>query len=223
MKISSLSTLALMVSLSPLVACAQPDTNNNPKAENPANRAPRGERPDANASPEARLKWFIKRQFGQLGADDATQETLVTFTQNELKARQDLQEKGQPLQVALRAGALSDTQIAALLNAYQVALEDEKTRRDQAIAALDKSIDFKKSPKIEAALTIAGLIGDGPMLNMGGGMGRIMMGGQNGRGQNGNANGRGDGNANGNANRNERRNNRETPAPAPAADPAQGV
>lgn len=191
MKISLLiPALTLVMSLAPLgaMAVAQPDTNNAPKAENPANRAPRGMRPDANVTPEQRLKWFVKRQFAALGADDATQETLATFVQSEMKARQELTEKSQPLQTALRAEALTDVQVAALLNTYQGALEDEKTRHAKAVVELQKTVDLKKLPKIEAALTLFGVIGDGPMVSMG----RGMMGGGRGNNRgNGNANGRG--------------------------------
>ena len=209
---NSLSPWTLLLCLAPLgvVAHAQPDTNNAPKAENPANRAPRL-RPNANMTPEERQKWLLKRQFSLLGADDATQETLAAFIQKELAARQNLAEKALPLQTALREGALSDSQVAALLNTYQVALEDEKTRRTQVLAALNKAIDFKKVPKIEAALTVAGLIGDGPTLVLGGLMGRGLMGRGGGipgaRGQNGP--GRGNENRNRNGNR-----NRPNPAPA---------
>lgn len=142
---------------------AQPDINNAPKAENPANRAPRRARPDPNLTPEERLKWNLKREFSRLGADEATQEILLIFVQNERKARQELAEKSRPLQSALRAGALSDRQIAGLLNAYQVALEDEKSRRAAAIAKLEKTVDLQKSPKIDASLTLGGWIGDGPI------------------------------------------------------------
>ncbi len=193
----------MLLTLAPLglVAHAQPNTNNAPKADNPANRAPRGLR-DPNMAPADLMKLLIKRQFSQLGADAAMQDILVAFVQGETKARQDLAKQGQPLQQALRAAALTDTQVTALLNSYQVALEDEKTRHVKAVADLQKAIDFKKYPKIEAALTLSGMIGDGPTLNIGGGLGRALAGGMGGRGQNGLGGGR--------------NNRRATPANPPA-------
>ncbi len=182
MKLSPSTSLALLLSLSPLCATAhaQPDTANAPKADNPANRTPRRQ-----MTPEQRMQLIIKAQFARMGANDAAQTALATFVQSELQARQLLAEKAQPLQTALRAEALSDTQIAALLNTYQAALEDDKTRHLKAVAELEKAVDLKKLPKIEATLVLLGVLGDGPPVNFGGRRGTIggAFGGGIGRGQ----------------------------------------
>lgn len=229
MKISLRPSAALWLSLSSLCACAQaqPDVGNAPKADNPANRTPRRLQIDPNLTPEQRMQALFKFQFARLGASEAAQTALAAFIGSELQARQDLAEKAAPLQTALRAEALTDTQVAALLNTYQVALEDDKTRHLKAIAELEKAVDLKKAPKIEATLILLGVIGDGPALNIGGmgGGRRGMFGGQGFGGGFGGAfgGGQGAGRGQGRANRNNGNNGNNPNANNPNNVPVQGA
>ena len=147
---------------------AQPDPNNAPKADNPNNRAPRANR--AQLTPEERQarrdeqrKTYMKRQLERVGVTDEAQQNAVTqYIDGETKASQDLQESSGALSQALRADAISDTQVAALLNTYNVAIDDDRARRKAAQKKLAESVDLLKTPRLEAFLTLMGLYGDGP-------------------------------------------------------------
>jgi hypothetical protein len=145
-------TLALTPFFS-AVSSAQPDINNAPKAENPANRPPRRE-----LTPEQRLRLLI-RSVGI--TDTARQQALITYIEGEAKERTTLMAKGRQLQIGLR-GALTDTQVAGLLNEYQGAVEEDQERRLKAQAQLKKTVDVAKLPKVESLLTLMGIYGTGP-------------------------------------------------------------
>ena len=161
-----------LVPLFPCAAQAQPNVDNGAKADNPTNRAARPDR--ANRAPDQRVGERLRRQLEQGGVTDAaTQDKLLTYVAGEVKARAALLEKAHQLQTGLRGGVLSDTQAAALLNAYQGAIEEDKTRRSKAEDELKKALDFSKMPKVEALLTLLGLYGDGPaLMGANGGNGR---------------------------------------------------
>ena len=172
------AALAATLILAP-VAKAQPDPNNAPKADNPDNRAPRANRPqltpeERQARRDEQRKQFMKRQLERVGVTDEAQQTAVTqYIEGETKASQDLQESGRALGQALRADAISDTQVAALLNTYNVAIDDDRARRKAAQKKLGESVDLLKAPRLEAYLTLMGLYGDGPRAgNFGGGNNR---------------------------------------------------
>lgn len=169
---SALAPLALMPS-----AMAQPDLNQAPKATNPVNRA---RNPQRDLTPEQRMALFddptqlrgfnrrnLRAQLERVNVRDAlSQEALLLFVETAMNARETLTESARELQRALRTDALSETQVAVQLNAYQAALEDERERRETALTALKKQLDLSKNPRLEAMLTLMGALGDGP--NMGG-------------------------------------------------------
>lgn len=163
-------------------AQAQPDLNNAPKGDNPAPR----ERPNRNnlrnnrgnnlQGPEQNLR----RLMTQAGiGEGATQDAILEYVRTDLQARSSLREQGIKLIQALRAGAVTDEQMAALVADYRAAQQAEKSRREQAEAELDAKINYSKNPRLEAMLLLAGVIGEGGGLMMppgfggrGGGPGR---------------------------------------------------
>jgi hypothetical protein len=177
---ASLVALALAPTLGISAAQAQPDVNNGAKADNPINR-PVG----VQMTPAQRLRQRTQMQLQALGVvDTATQGKLLDYIDTENTARSTLLEKAQQLQQGLRGNALSDAQVAALLNDYQAAVEDDKARRAKAEDGLKKDYDLAKNPKVEAMLVLLGVYGDGPSLSNGSGMAALMM-------RNGGAGGRG--------------------------------
>ena len=146
--------LAALLIATPLVAQAQPDPNNGPKAENPENRRP-------NDRTKA-IENLFRRQLEGIGVvETAQQDTTLAFLKGEFEARGEVMQKGSKLAQALRGNALTEPQIAALLNEYQVALEDEKVRREKAQADFKAKLDYTKTPKLEAWLVVMGAVGDG--------------------------------------------------------------
>lgn len=184
-----LSTLALLAL--PLVASAQPDPNNAPKGNNPVNRPVRGGRIQ-NMTPE-QLKTFmgarIKTQLAQTNVtDEKQQDAVVTYILGEMDSRQKLMDATNALQTGIRNAETTDAQVAGLLNDYRAAADDDKARHQKALDTLKVAVDVTQFPRLEAMLTLAGLLGDAPAGgNMMGGamMGMIGGFGGGGRAQNG--------------------------------------
>lgn len=157
--------LVALLLATPLVAHAQPDPNNGAKAENPENRP-------AGANREKAMETFLRRQLEGIGVTEtAQQDATMAYLKEEFEARSKVSQKGGKLAQALRGDALTDAQIVGLLNEYQVALEDEKVRRQKAQTKFKAKLDYTKTPKLEAWLVVLGAVGDGqPMMlgNLGG-------------------------------------------------------
>lgn len=165
----SLRALVVATALLAPIAHAQPDANNAPKADNPQNRPAgngNGKRPNRpQMTPEerqAQMEKYLKSQLERVGVTDDAQQTAVTdYIKGETEARNKLGESGQALATALRTDAVTDTQVAALLNTYNANIEDDKIRRVAAQKALNEKIDLLKFPRLEAFLTVMGYYGDG--------------------------------------------------------------
>jgi hypothetical protein len=152
-------------------AFAQPDPNNVPKVENPANRPVGGgrNRPQIQqldpAALQAMMQQRAKMQLQRAGITDVEQqEAILTYTQGEEEAETKLRQKGVELQRAIRTDTLSNAQLVALVNEYHVAIEDNKERHAKALSTLKETVDFSKNPRIEAFLLLTGLYGEGPVI-----------------------------------------------------------
>ncbi|MBW3636300.1 MAG: hypothetical protein KY445_07530 [Armatimonadetes bacterium] len=177
---AGLSMLALLPLFGLGAAQAQPNVENAPKAQNPTNRPARPPRLDRDAlarmTPEERMKQIMRLQLQRIGVtDDASQATLMSYIEGEVKAHVALAEQSRQLQTAMHGAAIPDTQIAGLLNNYQAAVEEDKARRAKAENDLRKVLDLSKMPKVEAMLTLTGFYGDAPSMMM---TGLMMMGGE---------------------------------------------
>ncbi len=163
MKINRFLPLALCA-LSLQAAHAQPDPNTVPKDRNPPNRPPRGG--GQNLTPEqqrVRIADGVRR--GLVGAnvtDQKQQDAVVSYVMDELGARRKLGESARTLATATRNNALSDAQVAGLLNDYVAAVQDDRTRHQKALATLKTAINVTQFPRLEASLTLFGLYNDAP-------------------------------------------------------------
>ena len=162
--------LAALLLAAPQVARAQPDPNNAPKATNPDNRPVRPDNRREPMTPEQRealMERYMRAQLERAGLiDQKQQDAALEYIQDELDAREDLQEESRALATAMRNTTLTDPQVAGLLNSYLVAVEDDRARRAKAQQKLSESLDVTKVPRLEAMLTLLGLWGDAP--NLGG-------------------------------------------------------
>ncbi len=175
MKRAHFFSLAALLALS-VVAGAQPDPNNAPKGDNPANHPVRA--PLTPEQLQARLLATYKRQLEAANVTDAKQqEAVIAYVTGELTSRQKLAEASRALQNALRTPAATDAQIAGLLNDLQGAASDDKARRQKAQDTLKATIDVTQFPRLEAGLTLLGLFGDVPVT--GGGFNNMLGGGDN--------------------------------------------
>lgn len=160
-----LSSLLVFLAVCSPAAWAQPDVNNAPKAVNPQNRRPADVTQRQKLAQEERVRNQLKR-FGSV--DDKQLDAVVVFVNGEMTARDTLVEKGTKLNQVLKNDALTTGQIAAALNDYQAALDDDKSRHDKAVMEMQKSVDLAKMPRVEAWLTLTGLVGNGPEVVMAG-------------------------------------------------------
>jgi len=202
MKITRFLPLALCA-LSLQAAHAQPDTNAVPKDRNPPNRPPRGG--GQNLTPEqqrARIADALRRQLvGANVTDQKQQDAVLSYVSDELTARRKLGESARTLATATRNDALSDAQVAGLLNDYVAAIQDDRTRHQKALDALKTSINVTQFPRLEATLTLFGLYNDAPFFGTGGFGGNNRG---NRQGGNNNANPKAGGNGNAGNNRDNR-------------------
>jgi hypothetical protein len=154
------------------LAWAQPDPNVAPKADNPPEnaRGNRGHRLDRQKQMEDRMRQML----AHVGVNDApTQDAVIAFVQADTEARRPLREQTMKLFQALNNGGVTDDQIQALVTDLRAAQEADKARREKAQADLDAQIHYKQTPRLEAVLLLAGIIGDGQNATMflGGGRG----------------------------------------------------
>ena len=173
------------------VAQAQPG-GNAPMGENPPNT----NRPNwRNMTPEQREAMMaqmreqaIRQGLTQLGFTQAeTQDALVEFVNAQEAATRPLQEKQRALMTALVNPATTNEQISVLTTEWTALATAEKTRRAQAIKDLDASISYSKNPRLNALLTVFGVLGDESSLSSP--FGAAMGGGRGGMGGPGGGNG----------------------------------
>jgi hypothetical protein len=150
-----------------------------------------------NMTPEQRQQMMtqmreqnVRRILTQANVTDtATADAVIAFSTAQADATRTLQEKSRALNDALRDPASTNEQIAPLLADYRTAVTAEKARRAQALTDLDAKVSYTKNARLDAALTLGGIIGDEASVVNGGGMGGGMgMGGRNRRGGQGQGN-----------------------------------
>lgn len=113
--------------------------------------------------------------------DKALQDAVIDFVNEQDQAGMTVQDKTRAVAEALRNPAVTDTQMATLLVEWRAAAQAEKTRRAEALKGLDAEIGYSKKPRLDALLSIGGIIGDeaslgGGMGGRGGGFGGMMGG-----------------------------------------------
>ena len=169
---STLAALAALLAVLITSAQAQPDPNNNPKEENPVNHpfgvpAAGGAVTVGATGQRTSMAERLRAQLVRIGVTDTNQQdSILTFVNSEIQARALVQAKGREFANSLRDDALDNTQVATLLNDYDASIDDDTTRHDKALAALKTKIDFPAHPKVEAFLTLLGLVGNGPSVLM---------------------------------------------------------
>jgi len=114
MKRAHLFSIATLLAL-PILATAQPDPNNVPKGDNPANRPVRV--PPTPEQIQQRMQAAFKRQLEAANVTDEKEQTaVIAYATGEFAARQKLADASRALQNALRTPDATDAQIAGLLN-----------------------------------------------------------------------------------------------------------
>ena len=159
--------LILMLTATGLtIGQAQPDPNNAAKGDNPPAAAPG---PDwAKMTPEQRkeaqvqmLKGIVVQGLNFAGFTDAKlQGTILDFMVAREKADQPVRDRAIKVAEALLAKDTSDKDMAILLADFRAEVDTARHRRKDQAAALDLAIGFSKNPKLDAFLSMMGLVGD---------------------------------------------------------------
>jgi hypothetical protein len=130
--------------------------------------------------------------------DKTLQDTVIAFSTTQDQAKQALRQNLSQLQQTVSAPATTDAQAATALGQFRSIVEAAKAQWSKDVQSLDALVGFSKKPKLEALLTVMGLIGDESAFIGGNGMGgpggmggRGGRGGMNGQGQGGQGGGRG--------------------------------
>ena len=172
-------------------AQAQPAPNNGGDANG---GAPNG---GQNMTPEQRAAAQQQRRdetlHGNLTTagftDKATQDAIVGYVDAYEGAKQKLRDTEEAKMVAgLRDKTTTDDQLTKLLTDFRTAAATLRDQRKAALVDLDGKIGYTKSPRLEAYLTMIGVVGDEASLlsEIGGGRGgRNGFGGRGARGGNG--------------------------------------
>lgn len=92
--------------------------------------------------------------------DASIQDAIVAFMEEQKQARRPLMEMAQRIAAQLRDETVSPTQISASLAQLRKASSDDKARYEKALDALDAKINFSTNPRLEAFLTLIGVMGD---------------------------------------------------------------
>lgn len=193
------SLMLMTLGLITLNAAAQPDLG-AAKGANPPNRTPgqlmRDMAPEQRRAQmqgrmtemlQERRAEMLRQSLTQGGFEDkATQDAVVEFANQQIKAALALREKASKVSEVAADKAATDAQISALLNDLHAAQVDEKGRRETAEKTLDAKINYSQKPRLEALLTSLNLIGEGSggLMNMMGGLtggrGMAVLGGRGG-------------------------------------------
>jgi hypothetical protein len=105
----------------------------------------------------------MQTTFKQAGLNDLElQDTIWQWLMDQEKARRDVRKAARKVYLGITPGgaALTDQQLEEAIADYQAAAEDEKARREIAVAELDKKIGFSTKPRLRALLMMNGYIGD---------------------------------------------------------------
>lgn len=121
-----------------------------------------------NATPEQRqqmIMGFMETQLRQqmTGAgfeDKALQDPIIAFWKAQETARQPLRDETDQLMDGLRNKTATNDEIGIMMRDVRDAVTEEKTRHDAAIKDLDTQVHYTKNPRLEAMITVMGLIGD---------------------------------------------------------------
>lgn len=147
--------LALGALLTALPAAAQPDPTNQTKADNPPVR-------EKNRDKRQQLDREQRLRLAMEGAGVTDKDAVaaaVSHAQDQDAARLPLQRLAANLASALNEETLTEAQLGTLLASFKAAQEADEKRRREAEAALEARIKYSRSPRLESALLVLGVIG----------------------------------------------------------------
>jgi hypothetical protein len=172
-------------------AFAQPDLNNAPKGENPAPQAI-WQQMWQNMTPEQRKQAMqmmaeqtVRGSLGWIGFNDAeTQNLVINAMREQDTIYAPVRDQHLKVAQALMNKETDENQMATLMLSLRDAAEKARTEREATIKTLDERIAFSQQPRLEALLTMLGLVGNetqhvgGVLSSLGVAMGNLAVAGQ---------------------------------------------
>lgn len=166
MRVRCLVSLLVALAMGAGLAQAQPDTRNAPKAANPPAWPQMGDW--QNMTPAQRQEAMkklvndtLRGSLAHIGVlDEKTQTTIVQFAEAQEKSKQTVRGKAHKVAQALLDNTQTETQVTALLKELRQAVDDAKAAQKADVATLEELTGYSKKPKLQAFLTMMGLIGD---------------------------------------------------------------
>ena len=102
--------------------------------------------------------------MSSLGFDDrATQDEVLRYIASETRVKDAVRRKANDIYRALQDPNRSDKEVRILLAQYNSVVIYDRERRRAAEDALNDRIHFRDQPRLEAMLTLFGVIGDSPL------------------------------------------------------------
>jgi hypothetical protein len=122
---------------------------------------PRRQRRDRLRAEREKRAEEMRRLMASFGfADRELQDTVLRYIDDEIRARSQVRREGAALLRLLRDKNLSEKEMDDGLMAYRNAMETERGRRALAENQLDERIRFRSQPRLEAMLTLFGVVGE---------------------------------------------------------------
>jgi hypothetical protein len=183
--------LLLVMGLTTSTVFAQPDPANQPKGDNPPTQAD-WQKMWQNMTPEQRrqavqtmTEQIVRGSLEEMGFKDAETKELVI---NAMREQSTIFEpvRAQHLKVAqaLMNKDTTDEQMTTLMQGLREASEKARVAREASVKTLDDRIAFSQQPRLEALLTMLGLVGNetehvgGVMASLGVAMSNLAIAGQ---------------------------------------------
>jgi len=114
----------------------------------------------SNANAQAREKG-LRSLLTEAGiAQPEVLDAVVAFVNEQDEAREPLRDAAAKLMDTVTGAPAGDTEVPGMLAELRKNVAVEKERRTKALEALDAKIGYSKKPRLEAALTVLGIIGD---------------------------------------------------------------
>lgn len=102
----------------------------------------------------------LRGALNQIGEGEVTQTAVLAFAKQQSDAATALQPKITAMRGLFRGNGADDAAVKSALADYRSAVDAARKTRDAQTADLDKQISFSTKPKLEAVLTMLGIIGD---------------------------------------------------------------
>jgi uncharacterized membrane protein YgcG len=120
---------------------------------------------------EQRQTWLRQAMTASGVTDAATQTTVINYIVAQEKSKVALQAQARAISDLLLKPESTDAEVKTALTAYRASVAAARTAKDAGLAEIDTATKYSTQPKVEALLTLLGVLG--PETSELGGIGEI--------------------------------------------------